>query len=93
MQVSTNLNVSFSSIGSGAQLTNSSWQAHTADSNLPTGMTGQITFRLYGYGASASGGFGLDTVVVNGTVIPEPGTMALMGIGLLGLGILRRKVG
>jgi hypothetical protein len=93
MQVSTNLGVSFASIGSGAQLIDSSWQSHTANSSLPTGVTGQIEFRLYGYGASGSGSFGLDTVVVNGTVIPEPGTMALMGIGLLGLTYLRRKVG
>ncbi len=91
MQVRTNLGVSFVSIGSGVQQTNSTWQFHTANSNLPTGVTDRIEFRLYGYGAGGTGSFGLDTVVVNGTVIPEPASLSLIGLGALGLLALRRK--
>jgi len=58
-----------------------------------------VEFRLYGWNAGAAAGVtrfrdltGND-LAVQGTVIPEPGTMALMGLGLLGLGYLRRKIG
>ena len=55
-----------------------------------------LEFRLYGYragGSAGSGGFegsGND-LVLNGTAIPEPGTLALFGSALAGLLILRRR--
>lgn len=56
-----------------------------------------ITFAFRQVNASGPGNATVDNLLVattfNEVVIPEPGTMALMGLGLLGLGILRRKVG
>ena len=58
-----------------------------------------VEFRLYGWAASGSTGtlgirnLAAEDLVVEGTVIPEAGTMAMMSIGLLGLAILRRRMG
>ena len=37
----------------------------------------------------ANDGFGIDNVTVG--KVPEPGTLALLGLGLFGLGLMRRK--
>jgi hypothetical protein len=58
-----------------------------------------VEFRLYGW--NAGGGAGVarlrtltgEDLEIQGTVIPEPGTMAMMGLGLLGLAYLRRRIG
>lgn len=48
-----------------------------------------LNFRLVEGAGDGSSAFGLDKLVVN--VIPEPGMLALMGLGLLGLGGMRSK--
>ncbi len=66
--------------------------------NSPISLLGQasVTFRLYGYGATGAagsmnlGGVG-DDLVVQGTIVPEPGTLAFLSIGLMGLYGVRRR--
>ena len=58
-----------------------------------------VEFRLYGWNAGSAAGVARfrnlagEDLEIQGTVIPEPGTLALMGLSLLGLAILRRKLG
>lgn len=57
---------------------------------------GPVEFRVYGYDASLQSGTGSfegagNDVTVNGTVVPEPATMGLLGLGALAMG-LRRKM-
>ena len=47
-----------------------------------------VTLNWYA-GGEGSGDIDIDTIIVNGTVIPEPGSSALVGLGALGL--LRRR--
>ena len=60
-----------------------------------------ILFRISGSGTDRPGisidDFSLDGVVsgipgTGGTTMPEPGTLALFGLGLLGLGWMRRRI-
>ena len=45
-----------------------------------------------GLGAGTTGIVGTDTIpITNTSVVPEPDTMMLLGGGLIGLGLLRRK--
>jgi hypothetical protein len=52
-----------------------------------TGTTGGNCMGVMGFDAAASGTF--DTGLISGA--PEPGTLALLGSALVGLGLLRRK--
>ncbi len=45
-------------------------------------------------GAATSIGFngiGFDGLAFSNNIVPEPGTLALFGLGLLGLGVMRRR--
>ena len=48
-----------------------------------------LNFLLFEYGGTGSSAVGLDNLQVS--AIPEPGALALLGIGLLGLAALRRQ--
>lgn len=48
-----------------------------------------ISFRLYGAGGAANNQMGFDNITVNGEVIPEPGSLALLAAG--GLLMLPRR--
>lgn len=73
------------------------------DANFATSLSGsnRVEFRLYVWSATDSGGVdrfrnlaGSDLLVEGtATVIPEPGSLALMGLGLLGVAILRLRIG
>jgi len=61
------------------------------------GLTGTTTFRIYGWGATSGAGVSYirnlsgDDFVINGSVVPEPATIAMFGIGGLIAFIVRRS--
>ena len=56
---------------------------------LPFGGDTYFTFLLFG--DSSHGVFGVDNVRVTGDPVPEPGSLLLLGAGLLGLCFLARR--
>jgi len=57
-------------------------------------LTSAVTFRFYGWNAEAdTGTFSIDNVAFSGTALPapEPASFALLGLGVLGLRVLRKK--
>jgi len=57
----------------------------------PTNDTGEILFEHNGHGMLALGSFGELPPPSVFSPVPEPGTLAVMGLGLLGLGFVRRR--
>lgn len=49
--------------------------------------------RIGTYTATSVQGFGSEVSITTPTTVPEPGSMALLGLGLAGLGAIRRKYG
>jgi hypothetical protein len=77
-------------IGSEIDISTSGWWTFGAYENPPiTGLTGTIEFRIYARDATDGGILDIDNVTLNGTLIPEPATIALLSLGALSL--LRRK--
>jgi len=64
------------------------WEEFTFDFNLGVG-NARIEFRALGV-ADSFGGL-LDTISLELVPIPEPGTYALLGLGLIGIYFLRRR--
>ena len=77
-------------IGSEFEIATSKWWTFGAYQNPPpTGLTGTVEFRIYARDATDGGILDIDNVTLNGTMIPEPATICLLGLGALSL--IRRK--
>jgi PEP-CTERM motif len=57
----------------------------------PTGLTDLSSLAINIVSLGGSDNFAVDNVVLRYTEVPEPGTLALFGIGLLGMGLARRR--
>lgn len=72
------------------------WTAHTVDISselsLLAGHNAQLQFNLYIPQASTGPGvFGLDQVSIQSKTVPEPGTLALLAMGLFGFALTRKR--
>jgi len=67
------------------------WTEHTRVFQA-SGATSTITFSVPGNTSLYDNYVGLDNVMIDPTEVPEAGTIALMGCGLLSLGLLRHRL-
>ena len=63
---------------------------HSAGAAMCTGSSGGGTTTTSGGTPTTSGGGGT-TTTSGGTPVPEPGMLGVMGLGLIGLGLARRR--
>lgn len=70
-----------------------SYVTMSMDASSLADITTATTFRLYlgSDGTGAANGINVDNIVVNGTVVPEPASLALVGLGALLIAGRRRQ--
>jgi hypothetical protein len=69
---------------------NSNWQDETF--NFPAAANNQASIYVAFWMDDGEGDFAkVDNVLIKGTVIPEPSTLGLLGLGLAGLAVARRR--
>ena len=69
------------------------WTAFTIDIGgfFAAGTSGRLAFRYFVTDTNSNGDYiGIDSLVVDAAAVPEPGTLALLMTGLLGLALVRR---
>ncbi len=71
---------------SGNGTNNTAWTLYSA---IVTGIAGSNTLEFRAVGNSDTYGGSLDNVSVN--AVPLPGTLGLLGLGLAGMGVIRRR--
>lgn len=74
-------------VGSGGSYPVGSWTAFTM--TLPTAVTGRIAFHYTVADANNASYIGIDSVSVS--AVPESSTLALLGLGLAGIAVARRR--
>ena len=83
----------FSSLDLGAPITGfnlTSFGISGLDSSRVSFTSDSMRINLQGFSVSSLSGWDLE-ILTRGTAVPEPGTLALLGLGLAGLGLSRRR--